>query len=206
MSSDPDLIIWGASIRTLDGRQPFCSAVAIKDGLIVAAGDDDSVRATRGPGTEVIDGRGIALVPGLTDAHIHPISSSIATRGVDAFDCVTLEELRAKLRAEAATLGPDDWVVGWGLHYEMFGPTGIRGDLLEEAVGGRPTYLRFFDGHNPGANLWQVTNQVSMEGSYLNRYDVTILCNGLPLVQVELKKRGLELKEAVTQILSLIHI
>ncbi|MFN8663576.1 MAG: amidohydrolase [Thermomicrobiales bacterium] len=152
MSSDPDLIIWGASIRTLDDRQPFCSAVAIKDGLIVAAGDDDAVRATRGAGTEVIDGRGIAFVPGLTDAHIHPISSSIATRGVDAFDCVTLEELRAKLRAEAASLGPDDWVVGWGVHYEMFSPTGIRGDLLDEAVGGRPIYLRFFDGHSAVAN------------------------------------------------------
>ncbi|MEZ4563156.1 MAG: amidohydrolase [Thermomicrobiales bacterium] len=152
MTSEPDLIIWGATIRTLDERQPFCSAVAIKDGLIVAAGDDDSVKALRGAGTEVLDGRGIAFVPGLTDAHIHPISSSIATRGVDAFDCVTLEELRDKLRAEAATLRPDDWVVGWGVHYEMFSPSGIRGDLLDEAVGGRPTYLRFFDGHSGVAN------------------------------------------------------
>jgi type I restriction enzyme R subunit len=38
-----------------------------------------------------------------------------------------------------------------------------------------------------------------MEGSYKNRYDVTILINGLPLVQIELKRRGLELKEAFNQ-------
>ncbi|MDF0706252.1 type I restriction endonuclease subunit R [Flagellimonas okinawensis] len=49
-------------------------------------------------------------------------------------------------------------------------------------------------------NQYQVTHQVTMEGSYKNRYDVTILINGLPLVQVELKKRGLEMKEAFNQI------
>ncbi len=48
-------------------------------------------------------------------------------------------------------------------------------------------------------NLFQVTQQVSMQGSYKNRYDVTILINGLPLVQIELKKRGLGLKEAFNQ-------
>lgn len=61
-------------------------------------------------------------------------------------------------------------------------------------------YVRFFDAHSPTANLWQVTNQVSMQGSYSNRYDVTLLVNGLPLVQIELKRRGLELKEAFNQI------
>lgn len=49
-------------------------------------------------------------------------------------------------------------------------------------------------------NEFQVTHQVTMEGIYKNRYDVTILINGLPLVQIELKRRGLELKEAFNQI------
>tara|TARA_R110002050_G_scaffold65695_1_gene142059 strand:+ start:4716 stop:7565 length:2850 start_codon:yes stop_codon:yes gene_type:complete len=48
-------------------------------------------------------------------------------------------------------------------------------------------------------NEFQVTQQVTMVGSYKNRYDVTILINGLPLVQIELKRRGLELKEAFNQ-------
>lgn len=49
-------------------------------------------------------------------------------------------------------------------------------------------------------NEYQVTNQITVEGTYKNRYDVTILINGLPLVQIELKKTGLELKEAYNQI------
>jgi type I restriction enzyme, R subunit len=48
-------------------------------------------------------------------------------------------------------------------------------------------------------NQYQVTHQITMEGTYTNRYDVTILINGLPLVQIELKRRGLELKEAFNQ-------
>ena len=49
-------------------------------------------------------------------------------------------------------------------------------------------------------NQFQVTQQVTVEGRYQNRYDVTVLVNGLPLVQIELKRRGLELKEAFNQI------
>jgi len=49
-------------------------------------------------------------------------------------------------------------------------------------------------------NHFQVTQQVTVEGRFKNRYDVTILVNGLPLVQIELKRKGLELKEAFNQI------
>jgi len=48
-------------------------------------------------------------------------------------------------------------------------------------------------------NEYQVTHQITMKGKYTNRYDVTILVNGLPLVQIELKRRGLEMKEAFNQ-------
>ena len=48
--------------------------------------------------------------------------------------------------------------------------------------------------------MFQVTNQVTQEGTFKNRYDVTLLLNGLPLVQIELKRRGLEIKEAFNQI------
>jgi len=64
---------------------------------------------------------------------------------------------------------------------------------------GSTFYLEFIDQIEWCQNQYQVTNQITMEGEYLNRYDVTILINGLPLVQIELKRRGLELKEAFNQ-------
>jgi type I restriction enzyme R subunit len=61
-------------------------------------------------------------------------------------------------------------------------------------------YFEFLNTEHWCQNQYQVTNQVSQEGTFKNRYDVTILINGLPLVQIELKRRGLELKEAFNQI------
>ncbi|WP_233861252.1 type I restriction endonuclease subunit R [Tenacibaculum piscium] len=61
-------------------------------------------------------------------------------------------------------------------------------------------YFEFLNSEHWCQNEYQVTNQVTIEGSYKNRYDVTLLINGLPLVQIELKRRGLEMKEAFNQI------
>lgn len=61
-------------------------------------------------------------------------------------------------------------------------------------------YFEFINTEHWCQNQFQVTHQVTMEGSYKNRYDVTLLINGLPTVQIELKRRGLELKEAFNQI------
>lgn len=60
--------------------------------------------------------------------------------------------------------------------------------------------IQLLDSKHWCKNEFQVANQITMQGSYKNRYDVTILINGLPLVQVELKRRGMALKEAFNQI------
>ncbi len=65
---------------------------------------------------------------------------------------------------------------------------------------GTNSYIEFLDTEHWCQNLFQVTNQVTIEGKYKNRYDVTLLINGLPLVQIELKRRGVELKQAFNQI------
>ena len=61
-------------------------------------------------------------------------------------------------------------------------------------------YFEFLNTEHWCQNQYQVTHQVTIEGRYKNRYDVTLLVNGLPLVQIELKRRGLEMKEAFNQI------
>ena len=61
-------------------------------------------------------------------------------------------------------------------------------------------YLSFLNSDDWCLNEFQVTNQISMQGKRKNRYDVTLLINGLPLVQIELKRRGAELKVAFHQI------
>ena len=65
---------------------------------------------------------------------------------------------------------------------------------------GTTFYVEFLNTEHWCQNEYQVTHQVTNQGKYKNRYDVTLLINGLPLVQIELKRRGLKLKEAFNQI------
>jgi len=65
--------------------------------------------------------------------------------------------------------------------------------------GGEVGYVELINQIQWCKNQYQVTHQVTMTGKYTNRYDVTLLVNGLPLVQIELKRRGLEMKEAFNQ-------
>ncbi len=76
----------------------------------------------------------------------------------------------------------------------------LRDRILIKRDDGTDLRLRLLNTEEWCKNTFQVTNQVTQEGSYKNRYDVTILINGLPLVQIELKRRGIELKEAFNQI------
>ncbi|ANU26324.1 type I restriction endonuclease subunit R [Planococcus versutus] len=62
-------------------------------------------------------------------------------------------------------------------------------------------YLKLFDTQNYQNNFLQVTHQTTVVGRYTNRYDVTLLINGLPLVQIELKRRGLHFAEGFNQIM-----
>ncbi|MGL4740190.1 MAG: type I restriction endonuclease subunit R [Sarcina sp.] len=76
----------------------------------------------------------------------------------------------------------------------------FRDKFVLEREDGTSVYIEFFDTKKWNRNIFQVTNQVTMESKYKNRYDVTILINGLPIVQVELKRRGKDFKEAFNQI------
>jgi predicted amidohydrolase YtcJ len=184
MPSHPDLIVWGAQIRTLDPNLPFCSAIAVKDGRILATGDDDSLRAMCGAGTTVIDGRGIAFVPGLTDSHIHPLWGTRATQGADLFDARSVAEIRARLAGERERTA-SDWLLGSGLHYEPFEETGIRGDLFDEVTAGRPMLLRFFDGHTALANH-AALRQASVTGPVRFEEEATVVCiDGVPTGELQ---------------------
>jgi len=87
----------------------------------------------------------------------------------------------------------------------------IKGDRFQKAKTLRDRYalkrddettffVRFFNTDQWCKNEYQVAHQITQMGSYQNRYDVTILINGLPVVQIELKRRGVEMKEAFNQI------
>jgi type I restriction enzyme R subunit len=76
----------------------------------------------------------------------------------------------------------------------------LRDKYVLQKDNGDKAYIEFINQDFWCQNQFQVTNQITINGKRENRYDVTILINGLPLVQIELKRRGIELKEAFNQI------
>ena len=78
----------------------------------------------------------------------------------------------------------------------------VHDDYIYDFVfdNGRIQNIYLLDKRNLANNTLQVINQFEQTGSYDNRYDATILVNGLPLVHIELKKRGVAIREAFNQI------
>ncbi|WP_121968839.1 type I restriction endonuclease subunit R [Leptolyngbya sp. BC1307] len=117
-------------------------------------------------------------------------------------------DLKANLKTQlekhnATTLSPQEFAQV--LNHLDKGTVFTRAKTLRDKMellrdDGTTTYLEFLNTEHWCQNQYQVTSQVTQQGSYKNRYDVTLLINGLPLVQIELKRRGLELKEAFNQI------
>lgn len=81
----------------------------------------------------------------------------------------------------------------------------LREKWVLELDNGKSIYVKFFS-NDETKNTYQVSNQITMDPNhkddvlYKNRYDVTIFINGLPLVQTELKRPGIEINEAINQI------
>tara|TARA_R110002012_G_scaffold279098_1_gene467015 strand:+ start:14108 stop:16957 length:2850 start_codon:yes stop_codon:yes gene_type:complete len=76
----------------------------------------------------------------------------------------------------------------------------LRDKYVLQKDNGEKSFIEFINQDFWCQNEFQVTNQVTINGKRENRYDVTILINGLPVVQIELKRRGIELKEAFNQV------
>lgn len=76
----------------------------------------------------------------------------------------------------------------------------LRDKVILQRDDGSEVYLELFNTREWCQNIFQITTQTTVEGKYVNRYDVTLLINGLPVVQIELKRRGLDFKEAFNQI------
>ncbi len=144
------IAIVGANLRrnVATKEQVPPTALLVRDGVIAQLGDDEAVRAAVAEGDiQVIDVEGATVTPGLFDSHTHPLWAVNITAGVDLGGITTPGALQSALREEAERAGANGWVRGWNLEYEVFRDGGIDRAVIEQAVGGRPTILLFYDLH-----------------------------------------------------------
>jgi len=148
-----DLVLAGGVVVTLDPAHPRASAVAVRDGRIVAVGDDARMKAFIGPATKRIDLAGRAVVPGLTDAHVHVESIGAALESLDLVGAPTLDEALRRVADRAKGLAPEEWLLGRGWDQNDWpGQQFPSAADLDRVVGDHPVYLTRVDGHAGWAN------------------------------------------------------
>ncbi|HEX5258685.1 MAG TPA: amidohydrolase [Sphingomicrobium sp.] len=111
-----ELIVRNGRVYTMEPTAPKAQAFAVRDGRIIAVGSNDAVSGLRGKGTEVFDARGMTVVPGFIDCHLHPEGESLLYDVLvgNPYDVefVTIDSIVAKLKARAAKTPPGEWVQG----------------------------------------------------------------------------------------------
>lgn len=142
-----DLALLGATLHTFDPEHPSASALAVRDGVLIAVGDDATVRRACDARTEVIDGTGMTLTPGLTDAHLHPVHGALMTRGLDLSAYRDIDALRDALARARRTAEPGAWIRGFGLDPNILDGRPPHRDLVDDVLDGAPALLTLFDGH-----------------------------------------------------------
>jgi predicted amidohydrolase YtcJ len=157
-----DSIYFNGIIHTFDRQDSTCTALALKDGRIVAVGSDADIRSLAGAATEPIDLQGRCVVPGINDSHMH----AALTGGIrppltlDAgYPAVkSIADIKEAVRARAAAAKPGEWIrgAGWNEGYlaECLADRSrhmTRWDL-DEIAPGNPVYLVSFTQHELVAN------------------------------------------------------
>jgi predicted amidohydrolase YtcJ len=136
----------------MDAAGSVVEAVAIAGNRIAALGRDADVLRLRGPRTRVVDLRGRTVLPGFTDAHVHPLGGGLKhiECALDRFDGA---ENLARAVGDYAAAHPElDWIVGDGWSLDAF-PGGIpRREALDAVVPDRPVFLYNRDGHGAWVN------------------------------------------------------
>jgi predicted amidohydrolase YtcJ len=136
-----DFVLTGGKVYTVNKKQPWAEAVAVKGKEIVYVGDNAGAKTFVGNGTEQIDLKGRLLLPGFVESHIHIGMGAGTTSGVILASSDSLEEVLRKVK-EYAEANPDKKTI-FGASYSafIFDEKGPRKELLDEIASDRPVYL-----------------------------------------------------------------
>jgi predicted amidohydrolase YtcJ len=145
-----DLIVENATIYTVNKTQPKVRALAVKDGRILAAGDD--VSAYAGPATQRIDLHGATVIPGLIDSHAHLKGLGGLLESADLRHVRTVAEVAEYVRKQVAQRKPGEWIVGRNWDQTNWGGQFPAARDLDAAAPANPVFLSRVDGHAGWAN------------------------------------------------------
>lgn len=110
---EPQIVLYNASILTMNARQPRAESVAIAYGRFLAVGSSEEVRGLASARTVQVNLDGKTVVPGFIDAHSHPASAGLSHLRMVDCDLRSIAAIRAALRQRAAQTPAGEWVLGF---------------------------------------------------------------------------------------------
>lgn len=153
-TNPPDLILLDGKVFTADTTKPRAEAVAIKDDKIEAVGTNTAICKLAGSDTQIINIKGHVLVPGLTDAHVHPVpnhGSVSVTYDKKAGMNPTKKELKVALNQSVKKASPGQIIEG-GFGFTIMDDSTISRSWLDKIAPDNPLFLSHFTGHELIAN------------------------------------------------------
>ncbi len=147
-----DTIVTNGRIYTVDPKQPWAEALAIRDGRIVAVGTLAEIGKLRGSSTRVIDAGQRLVLPGFTDSHIHFYEGSILMDRLHLDDATSVREVQRRVKEYAEAHPKAPWILGRGWNYALFEAALPDKKDLDAVVRDRPVFLVGYDGHSTWVN------------------------------------------------------
>ena len=143
-----DLVLVSAKIWTGDRTRPEATALAARDGRIVAVGTDEEIRPWRGPKTVVLEGKGRRVVPGFIDCHTHMSMGGFNLLAVDLRHTKDPADFTRRLAEFAKTRPAGRWMTDGAWDHQVWAnPVLPTRAMLDPATGDRPACLSRTDGH-----------------------------------------------------------
>ncbi len=151
-----DLVVFGGRIYTGDDQEPWVEAVAVHDGLVVARGKTKKILKRAGADATRIDLGGRMAMPGVVDAHSHPLSGAIK----NLFECnfpfsSGPDDIAATVKGCVARAGDDEvWIIGgqWDSNFFVNHKIGSPRKFLDKMSGDKAVALADDSGHNSWVN------------------------------------------------------
>jgi len=142
---EADLVLYNGKVLTLDAQGSVASAVAVRDGDIIAVGDDSLLQRYASSSTR--DLLGHTLMPGFIDSHIHIRGNP--PHYIDLTTARSVAEIRELVAAKAAEVGPGNWITGYGWSEDVMAEARrpLIGDL-DAAAPDNPVILTRAGGHS----------------------------------------------------------
>jgi len=148
-----NLLLYNATIYTMDEIRPVASAIAIQDGHIVGLGTRHDARARIAGGCRELNLNGATVLPGLIDCHLHFAGYGRRLNSVNVYEVPTLQDALDRVAERIAQTTPGTWVQGGGWNCNLWddGAFPHRRDL-DRVAPHHPVVLSSKDGHSTWVN------------------------------------------------------